>query len=98
MYIIDILSCGWQPMQAGLFLTPAQKLLHDHLVQKSERLQDTIRQQQEELRQITQQLAQAQTGVQSSLIAVPEPGEWMKRKPKQHLVYKMIFAALMKDL
>ncbi|XP_025087428.1 circadian locomoter output cycles protein kaput-like isoform X1 [Pomacea canaliculata] len=72
----SVLSPGIQtlPMQAGLFLTPAQKLLHDHLVQKSERLQDTIRQQQEELRQITQQLAQAQTGVQSSLIAVPEPG------------------------
>lgn len=63
-----------QSMQANLFLTPAQKFLHDQLVQKSEQLQDTIRRQQEELRQITQQLAQAQTTTPSTLITMQNTG------------------------
>ncbi|KAK7097289.1 circadian locomoter output cycles protein kaput-like isoform X2 [Littorina saxatilis] len=51
--------------QSSMFLTPVQRLLHDQLLQKSEQLQDTIRRQQEELRNITQQLAHSQ-GVQQT--------------------------------
>ncbi|KAK7486996.1 hypothetical protein BaRGS_00021812, partial [Batillaria attramentaria] len=56
------------PAQNNIFLTPAQKLLHDQLLQKSELLQSTIRRQQEELMQITQQLAQAQVPPQPGLM------------------------------
>lgn len=58
------------PQNLNIFLTPAQKFLHDQLLQKSELLQSTIRRQQEELLQITQQLAQAQVPPQPSLMAM----------------------------
>lgn len=43
-----------------LFLTPAQKQLHKQLKFKSQQLQQTILRQQEELRQITEELTLAQ--------------------------------------
>ncbi|XP_067663348.1 neuronal PAS domain-containing protein 2-like isoform X1 [Haliotis asinina] len=46
--------------QPQIFMTRAQRLLHDQLLHKSEQLQDAIRHQQEELRQITEQLTRAQ--------------------------------------
>ncbi|XP_059140370.1 circadian locomoter output cycles protein kaput-like isoform X2 [Physella acuta] len=49
-----------QSYQTGLILTPAQQLLHEQLVHKSEQLQSAIQRQQEELRLIKEQLAYAQ--------------------------------------
>uniref|UniRef100_A0A182YTM5 Circadian locomoter output cycles protein kaput n=1 Tax=Biomphalaria glabrata TaxID=6526 RepID=A0A182YTM5_BIOGL len=43
--------------QTSLILTPAQQLLHEQLVHKSELLQNAIQRQQEELRMIKEQLA-----------------------------------------
>ncbi|XP_076467621.1 circadian locomoter output cycles protein kaput-like [Babylonia areolata] len=62
-------------VQSSVFLTPAQQLLHDQLLQKSEQLQDTIRRQQEELRQITQQLAQARGPPQQQQQQQPSPAD-----------------------
>ncbi|GFN77785.1 circadian locomoter output cycles protein kaput [Plakobranchus ocellatus] len=46
-----------QRSPSGLILTPAQQLLHEQLVHKSEQLQNAIQCQQEELRLIKEQLA-----------------------------------------
>ncbi|XP_061188933.1 circadian locomoter output cycles protein kaput-like [Saccostrea echinata] len=56
-----------------LFLTPIQKQLHEQLREKSQKLQQAILQQQEELQQITRQLAMAQQGI-LPLPDVPNPG------------------------
>ena len=70
------LQPSMESAQSSVFLTPAQQLLHDQLLQKSEQLQDTIRRQQEELRQITQQLAQSQGPPQPpSILAMQNPGK-----------------------
>ncbi|XP_048756709.1 circadian locomoter output cycles protein kaput-like isoform X1 [Ostrea edulis] len=56
-----------------LFLTPIQKQLHEQLREKSKKLQQAILQQQEELQQITRQLAMTQQGI-LPLPDVPNPG------------------------
>ncbi|XP_062566627.1 circadian locomoter output cycles protein kaput-like [Saccostrea cucullata] len=62
------------PSQAPqLFLTPIQKQLHEQLREKSQKLQQAILQQQEELQQITRQLAMAQQGI-LPLPELPSPG------------------------
>ena len=75
-----------------MFLTPAQRLLHDQLLQKSEQLQDTIRRQQEELRQITQQLAQSQgPPQQTSIMAMQNPG---RSRNTPHTALLLLFVAM----
>ncbi|BFZ24184.1 hypothetical protein BsWGS_27223 [Bradybaena similaris] len=49
--------CGDPHSTSGLVLNPAQQLLHEQLVHKSEQLQCAIQRQQEELRFIKEQLA-----------------------------------------
>lgn len=58
-----------------LFLTPIQKQLHEQLREKSQKLQQAILKQQEELQQITQQLAMAQQGMPPLPdTSIPNPG------------------------
>jgi hypothetical protein len=73
VFVWQVMGQGQAP-GGGIFLTPVQQLLHDQLLQKSEQLQDTIRRQQEELRQITQQLAHTQ----------PRPGQQPTPQQQQH--------------
>lgn len=57
-------------------LTPIQKQLHEQLREKSQKLQQAILKQQEELQQITQQLAMAQQGMPPLPdTSIPNPGK-----------------------
>ncbi|KAJ8298453.1 hypothetical protein KUTeg_024984 [Tegillarca granosa] len=69
----SLLGLNTSSGQRQIFLTPIQQQLHEQLRQKSIRLQQAIIRQQEELRQITQQLNLTQQGMMP-IIPVPSPG------------------------
>nr|XP_022324520.1 circadian locomoter output cycles protein kaput-like isoform X1 [Crassostrea virginica] len=70
---LPIIVDGQKSPVPQLFLTPIQKQLHEQLREKSHKLQQAILQQQEELQQITRQLALAQQGI-LPLPDLPNPG------------------------